>query len=111
MNIEVPRASAGRPRQEARKVLYVNESTFNCWNEVKQSLSTPSHVMTSDEFAKLLLKTYEQQRLLPRPLLTTTTSTATPSLAPPESDSIRIQLALSPQKRSSEIIEGKFKFA
>ena len=47
----------GRPkREEERKTVYLSDSTFQMWNQRKRELSREGHVLTSNEFALLLLK-------------------------------------------------------
>ena len=46
----------GRPRrQEARKHVYLFESTLKLWNEHKKEVSGDDPVMTNNEFALFLL--------------------------------------------------------
>ena len=49
--------SKGRPkRKEPLKMVCFTELTFHLWNKIKKEFSSRNHaVMSSDEFAKLLL--------------------------------------------------------
>eukprot|EP00795_Rhopilema_esculentum_P007304 gene7304-13003_t len=51
----------GRPkRKEPLKMVYFLESTFDIWNKAKKDYSSPEHTLSSDEFAKLLLRCFSE---------------------------------------------------
>eukprot|EP00795_Rhopilema_esculentum_P015956 gene15956-7286_t len=60
MDTQGKKAKKRPKRKEPLKMVYFLESTFDIWNKAKKNYSRPEHTLSSDKFAKFLLRCFSE---------------------------------------------------